>query len=68
MIGAIVEWCGFRASSKEISLELPFFTFELLYFLLECGDAFEGITMASLPISELLAEFEVLALQTWDWD
>ena len=65
VIGAIVEWLGFRASSKEVSLELPFFTFELLDFLLECGDAFQGIAMATLPISDLLAEFEVLALQAW---
>ena len=67
MIGAIVEWLGFRASSKEVSLELPFFTFELLDFLLECGDAFQGIAMATLPISDLLAEFEVLALQALDF-
>ena len=31
--------------------------------LLECGDAFQGIAMATLPISDLLAEFEILALQ-----
>ena len=67
VIGAIVEWLGFRASSKEVSLELPFFTFELLDFLLECGDAFQGIAMATLPISDLLAEFEVLALQALDF-
>ena len=47
--------------------ELPFFTFELLDFLLECGDAFQGIAMATLPISDLLAEFEVLALQALDF-
>ena len=67
VIGAIVEWLGFRASSKEVGLELPFFTFELLDFLLECGDAFQGIAMATLPISDLLAEFEVLALQALDF-
>ena len=51
------------ASSKEVSLELPFFTFELLDFLLQCGDAFQGIAMATLPRSHVLAQFEVLALQ-----
>jgi hypothetical protein len=35
--------------------------------LLECGDAFQGIAMATLPISDLLAEFEVLALQALDF-
>src|SRR5208337_2657565 len=67
VIGAIVEWLGFRASSKEVGLELPLFTFELLDFLLECGDAFQGIAMATLPISDLLAEYEVLALQALDF-
>ena len=55
VIGAIVERLGFRASSEKIGLELPLFTFELLDFLLECGDAFQGIAMATLPISDLLA-------------
>ena len=55
VIVAIFEWLGFRASSKEVSLEW-FFTFELL-ILLECGDAFQGIAMATLPISDLLSEF-----------
>src|SRR5208337_335019 len=36
-------------------------------FLLECGDAFQGIAMATLPISDLLAEFEVLTLQALDF-
>ena len=67
VIGAILQRLGFRASSKEVSLELPFFTFELLDFLLECGDAFQGIAMATLPISDLLAEFEILALQALDF-
>ena len=63
VIGAILQRLGFRASSEKIGLELPLFTFELLDFLLECGDAFQGIAMATLPISDLLAEFEILALQ-----
>ena len=67
VIGAIVERLGFRASSEKIGLELPLFTFELLDFLLECGDAFQGIAMATLPISDLLAEFEILALQALDF-
>ena len=67
VIGAIVERLGFRASSEKIGLELPIFTFELLDFLLECGDAFQGIAMATLPISELLAELEILAFQAPDF-
>ncbi len=34
VIGAIVERLGFRASSKEVGLELAFFAFELFDFLL----------------------------------
>jgi len=44
-------------------MELPLFTFELFDFLLECGDAEQGIAMATLPISDLLAELEILAFQ-----
>jgi hypothetical protein len=44
-------------------LELPLFTSELLDFLLECGDAEQSIAMATLPISDLLAEFEILPFQ-----
>ena len=67
MIGAIVERLGFRASSEKIGLELPLFTFELFDFLLECGDAEQGIAITTLPISDLLAEFEILALQALDF-
>ena len=63
VIGAIVERLGFRASSEKIGLELPLFTFELFDFLLECGDAEQGIAITTLPISDLLAELEILALQ-----
>ena len=44
-------------------MELLLFTFELFDFLLECGDAEQGIAMATLPISDLLAELEILAFQ-----
>ena len=64
VIGAIVEWLGFRASSKEVGLELPLFTFELLDFLLECRDPFQGIAMATLPISDLLTESKILPFQS----
>ena len=67
VIGAILQRLGFKASSEKIGLELPLFTFESLDFLLECGDAFQGIAMATLPISDLLAEFEILALQALDF-
>ena len=52
---------------EEVGLELAFFTFELFDLLLQCGDASEGIAMATLPISDLLAEFEVLAFQALDF-
>ncbi len=39
LIGAIVPWLGFGASSKQIGLELAFFAFELFAFLLQRGDA-----------------------------
>ena len=63
MIGAILQRRGFGASSEEIGLELPLFTFELFDFLLQRGDAEQGIAVATLPISDLLAEFEILASQ-----
>ena len=66
VIGAIVPSLGFRTSSEEIGLELAFFAFELFDLLLQRGDAAEGIAMTTLPISDLLAEFEILALQLLD--
>ena len=47
VIGAILQRLGFGASSEKIGLELPLFTFELFDFLLECGDAKQGIAMAT---------------------
>ena len=68
VIGAIVQRLGFGASSEEIGLELPFFTFELFDFLAPTAAMrSQGIAMATLPISDLLAEFEVLALQALDF-
>jgi hypothetical protein len=66
VIGAIVSRSGFGASSEEIGLELAFFAFKLFDLLLQRGDAAEGVAMTRLPISDLLAEFEVLALQALD--
>ena len=48
-------------------MELAFLPFELFDFLLQRGDAAQGIAMATLPISDLLAEFEVLAFQALDF-
>ena len=62
MIGAIVQRPGFGTSSEEIGLELPLFAFEVFDFLLRGRDAEQGIAMATLPVSDLLAELEVLAL------
>jgi hypothetical protein len=67
VIGAIVARLGFGASSEEIGLKLAFLTFELFDLLLQRRDAVEGITMTRLPISNLLTEFEVLALQAIDF-
>jgi hypothetical protein len=66
IIGTIVPRLGFGASSKEVGLELAFFAFELFDLLLQGGDAAQGIAMTTLPISDLLSEFEVLALQALD--
>jgi hypothetical protein len=62
VIGAIVPRSGFGASSEEIGLKLAFFAFQLFDLLLQRGDAAEGIAMTRLPISDLLPEFEILAL------
>jgi len=67
VIGAIVPWLGFGASSEQIGLELAFLALELFDLLLRRGEAVEGIAMARLPISDLLTEFEVLALQALDF-
>ena len=67
VIGAIHQRLGLAASAEKIGLELPLFTFELLDFLLECGVAEQGIAMATLPISDLLAELEILASQALDF-
>jgi hypothetical protein len=66
LIGAIVPRLGFGASSKQIGFELTFFAFELFDFLLQHGDALQGIAMATLPIPALLAEREILALQAME--
>jgi hypothetical protein len=62
IIGAIGSRSGFGASAEKIGLELAFLAFELFDLLLQRGDAVEGIAMTRLPISGLLAEFEILAL------
>jgi hypothetical protein len=66
VVGAIVPRLGFGASSEQIGLELAFIAFKLFDLLLQCGDALQGIAMATLPIPGLLTEFEVLALQAID--
>jgi hypothetical protein len=67
IIGAIVPRLGFGASPEKIGLELAFLAFKLFDLLLQPGDAVEGIAMTRLPISDLLTEFEVLALQAIDF-
>ena len=67
VIGAILQRLGFGASAEEIGLELPLLTLELFDFLLQRGDAEQGIAVATLPISDLLAELEVLASQGLDF-
>ncbi len=67
VIGAIVAGLGFGASSEQIGLEFAFLAFELFDLLLQGGDAVEGIAMTRLPISGLLTEFEVVALQAIDF-
>jgi hypothetical protein len=67
VMGAIVPWLGFGASSEQIGLQLALLAFELFDLLLRRGEALEGIAMPRLPISSLLTEFEVLALQAIDF-
>jgi len=67
VIGAIVPRLGFGASSEQIGLELAFLAFELFDLPLPRRDAVEGIAMTRLPISDLLTEFAVLALQAIDF-
>lgn len=67
VIGAIFQRRTFGASAEEIGLELPFFPLELFDFLLSRGVAFQGIAMATHPISDLLAELEILASQALDF-
>jgi hypothetical protein len=67
VIGAIVPRSGFGASPEQVGLELAFLAFEVFDLLLQCGNAVEGIAMTRLPISDLLTEFEVLALQAIDF-
>jgi hypothetical protein len=63
VVGAIVQGLVFGASSEEIGSELPLFPFEVFDFLLQGRDAGQGITMATLPETDLLAKLEVLASQ-----
>jgi hypothetical protein len=67
VIGAIVPGLGFGASAEQIGLELAFLAFELCDFLLQRGDAAEGLAMTILPITALLTKFEVLAPQAIDF-
>jgi len=67
VIRAIAPRRGFGASPEKVGFELAFFTFELLDFLFQLGDAMQGIAMTTFPISDLLAEFEVLTLKTLDF-
>ena len=67
VMGAIVPRLGFGASSEQIGLELAILAFQWFDLLLQRGDAVEGIAMTRLPISDLLTEFEVLALQAIDF-
>jgi hypothetical protein len=67
VIGAILQRLGFGASSDKIGLELPLLAFQLFDLLLPRGDAVESIAMTTLPISDLLTEFEIFALQPIDF-
>jgi hypothetical protein len=54
VMGTIVEGLGLGASAEEIGLELAYFTFELFDSLLQRSNPEQGITMATLPITNLL--------------
>jgi hypothetical protein len=67
VIGAISSRRGLGALPEQIRFELAFFPFELFDVLLQLGDPLEGVAMATLPISGLLAEFEVLSFEALDF-
>ena len=64
VIGAVLSSRGLGTSPEKVGFELAFFTFELFDFLFQLGDALQGIAMATFPISDLLAKFEVFTLET----
>ena len=63
VIGAILRGVVSERRPKRSAWSCAFFPLELFDFLLQRGDAEQGIAMATLPITDLLAEFEILASQ-----
>ncbi len=59
-------WASERRPNRS-AWSLAFLAFELFDLLLQRGDAVEGVAMTILPISDLLTEFEVLAVQAIDF-
>jgi hypothetical protein len=66
VIGAIPSHRGLGALPEQIRCELTFFPLELFDVLLQLGDPSQGIAMATLPISGLVAELEVLSCEALD--
>jgi len=67
VMGAIVPGLGFGASSQPIGWELACLALKWFDLLLRRGAAVEGLARARLPRSDLLTEFEVLALPALDF-
>jgi hypothetical protein len=66
VIRAIVPRLSLGASSKEIGRELAFFAFQLFDFLLQRRDAAQCIATTTLPGSDLVTKFEIVAEQALD--
>jgi hypothetical protein len=56
-----------RGVPETIRWELAFFPFELVDLLFQLGGPLQGIAMATLAISGLLAKFAVLSFETLDF-
>ena len=63
LIGAIAAGLLFRLASERLRLEFAVLAAKVLVFLFQHGDAPHRIGMPALPISRLLAQFEILTPQ-----
>ena len=62
-VGAIGGGVPLGGASEAFAFELSIFGLELCDVVLECFDSLECISVSALPVSGLLAEFEVFAFE-----